>query len=135
MGESLMLGDRLRVARKTRGLSAAQLAQRVAISVSLLQKLESGARKATPSLILAPARALQFGPEVLTGQPYYGEAEAEDGVHTVIPELRRILLCFDTPDELETRPRALPVLASEVDQIAALRRDARYVPMRPLLPR
>ncbi|MFF2928069.1 helix-turn-helix domain-containing protein [Streptomyces celluloflavus] len=57
-----MLGDRLRVARKTRGLSAAQLAQRVAISVSLLQKLESGARKATPSLILALARALHFGP-------------------------------------------------------------------------
>ncbi|MEU3499212.1 XRE family transcriptional regulator [Streptomyces hundungensis] len=44
------------------------------------------------------------------------------------------MLCFDTPDELETRPRSLPVLASEVDQIAALRRDARYVPMGPLLP-
>ncbi|MET9803136.1 helix-turn-helix transcriptional regulator [Streptomyces sp. NPDC006368] len=134
MNESVMLGDRLRVARKTRGLSAAQLAQRVAVSPSLVQKLESGARKATPSLILALSRALHFGPEVLTGQPYYGDPEAEDGVHAVIPELRRILLCFDTPDELETRPRALPVLASEVDQIAALRRDARYVPMGPLLP-
>ncbi|MEU3499211.1 helix-turn-helix transcriptional regulator [Streptomyces hundungensis] len=67
MGESLMLGDRLRVARKTRGLSAAQLAQRVAVSPSLIQKLESGARKATPSLILSLARALHFGPEVLTG--------------------------------------------------------------------
>jgi transcriptional regulator with XRE-family HTH domain len=134
MGESLMLGDRLRVARKTRGFSAAQLAQRVAVSVSLIQKLESGARRATPSLALALARALRFGPEVLTGQPYYGNPEAEDEVHAVIPELRRILLCFDAPDELETRPRCLPVLASEVDQIGALRRDARYVPMGPLLP-
>ncbi|MGW5674036.1 helix-turn-helix domain-containing protein [Streptomyces sp. NPDC003860] len=134
MGESLTLGDRLRVARKTRGLSAAQLAQRVAVSASLIQKLESGARKATPSLISALARALHFGPEVLTGQPYYGDPEAEDKVHAVIPELRRILLCFDAPDELETRPRALSVLASEVDQIATLRRDARYVPMGPLLP-
>ncbi|CAK7284864.1 helix-turn-helix domain-containing protein [Streptomyces misionensis] len=134
MSENLTLGDRLRVARRTRKLSAAQLAQKVAISPSYLQKLESGARKASPSLILALAKALHFGPEVLTGQPYYGEPEADDGVHAVIPELRRLLLCYDTPDELDISPRPLPVLASEVDQISALRRDARYVPMGPLLP-
>ncbi|MFI8105337.1 helix-turn-helix domain-containing protein [Streptomyces sp. NPDC086023] len=134
MSETLTLGDRLRIARKTRNLSAAQLAQRVAISPSYVQKLESGARKASPSLVLALAKALHFGPEVLTGQPYYGEPESEDGVHAVIPELRRIMLCYDTPDDLEIAPRPLPVLASEVDQVAALRRDARYAPMGPLLP-
>lgn len=134
MTENLTLGDRLRIARRTRKLSAAQLAQKVAISPSYLQKLESGARKATPSLTLALANALHFGPEVLTGQPYYGEPEAEDGVHAVIPELRRLLLCYDTPDELEIAPRPLAVLASEVDQVSALRRDARYAPMGPLLP-
>ncbi|MET9218668.1 helix-turn-helix transcriptional regulator [Streptomyces sp. NPDC003300] len=134
MTENLTLGDRLRIARRTRQLSAAQLAQKVAISPSYLQKLESGARKATPSLMLALANALHFGPEVLTGQPYYGEPEAEDGVHAVVPELRRLLLCYDTPDELEIAPRSLAVLASEVDQVSALRRDARYVPMGPLLP-
>ncbi|WP_281157391.1 helix-turn-helix transcriptional regulator [Streptomyces sp. HYC2] len=134
MSENLTLGDRLRTARRTRKLSAAQLAQKVAVSPSYVQKLESGARKASPSLVLALAKALRFGPEVLTGQPYYGEPEAEDGVHAVIPELRRLLLCYDTPDDLEIAPRALPVLASEVDQVAALRRDARYAPMGPLLP-
>jgi transcriptional regulator with XRE-family HTH domain len=134
MTENLTLGDRLRIARRTRRLSAAQLAQKVAISPSFLQKLESGARKATPSLTLALANALHFGPEVLTGQPYYGEPEAEDGVHAVIPELRRLLLCYDTPDELEIAPRPLAVLASEMDQVSALRRDARYAPMGPLLP-
>lgn len=134
MSENLTLGDRLRIARRTRKLSAAQLAQKVAISPSYVQKLESGARKASPSLALALAKALHFGPEVLTGQPYYGEPEAEDGVHAVVPELRRIMLCYDLPDELEIAPRAVPVLASEVDQIAALRRDARYAPMGPLLP-
>ncbi|WP_432012705.1 helix-turn-helix domain-containing protein [Streptomyces cucumeris] len=134
MSESLTLGDRLRIARRTRGLSAAQLANKVAISPSYVQKLESGARKATPALVAALANALRFGQEVLTGQPYYGEPEAEDTVHAVIPELRRLLLCYDTPDELGSAPRPLPVLASEVDQIAALRRDARYAPMGPLLP-
>ncbi|MGW2082144.1 helix-turn-helix domain-containing protein [Streptomyces sp. NPDC001939] len=133
MSDNLTLGDRLRVARRTRQLSAAQLAQRVAISPSYLQKLESGARKASPSLVLALAKSLHFGPEVLTGQPYYGAPEAEDGVHAVIPELRRIMLCYDTPDDPEIAPRPLSVLASEVDQVAALRRDARYAPMGPLL--
>ncbi|GGU43931.1 helix-turn-helix transcriptional regulator [Streptomyces violascens] len=133
MAETMMLGDRLRVARKTRRLSAAQLAQKVAVSPSYIQKLESGARKASPSLTLALSKALHFGVEVLTGQPYYGEPEAEDRVHAVVPELRRIMLCYDTPDELEIAPRSLPVLASEIDQIAALRRDARYAPMGPLL--
>lgn len=134
MTNDLTLGERLRTARKTRQLSVTQLATKVAISPSYLQKLESGARKATPSLMLAIANALRFGPEVLTGQPYYGGPEAEDGVHAVIPELRRLMLCYDTPDELEIAPRALPVLASEVDQVSALRRDARYAPMGPLLP-
>ncbi|MDX3224524.1 helix-turn-helix transcriptional regulator [Streptomyces sp. ME19-01-6] len=134
MSENLTLGDRLRVARKTRNLSTAQMAQKVAVSASYIQKLESGARKASPSLVLLLAKALHFGPEVLTGQPYYGEPEAEDRVHAVIPELRRLLLCYDSPDDLDIAPRALPVLASEVDQVAALRRDARYAPMGPLLP-
>ena len=134
MSENLTLGDRLRVARKTRKLSTTQLARKVAISPSYVQKLESGARKASPSLILALSKALHFGPEVLTGQPYYGEPEGEDRVHAVVPELRRVMLCYDLPDELEVAPRDLSVLASEVDQISALRRDARYAPMGPLLP-
>jgi transcriptional regulator with XRE-family HTH domain len=44
MSENLTLGDRLRIARRTRKLSAAQLAQKVAVSPSYVQKLESGAR-------------------------------------------------------------------------------------------
>ncbi|MEV5483555.1 MULTISPECIES: helix-turn-helix domain-containing protein [Streptomyces] len=134
MNENLMLGDRLRVARRTRKLSTAQLARKASVSPSYIQKLESGARKAPPSLVLALSKALRFGTEVLTGQPYYGDPEAEDGVHAVIPELRRIMLCYDTPDDIEAAPRSLAVLTSEVDQVAALRRDARYAPMGPLLP-
>lgn len=67
MSESLTLGDRLRAARRTRNPSTAQLAQKVAVSASYIQKLESGARKALPSLVLSLAKALHFGPEVLTG--------------------------------------------------------------------
>ncbi|MBZ4318422.1 helix-turn-helix domain-containing protein [Streptomyces huiliensis] len=126
-------GDRLRIARRARGLSAAQLAQKVAISPSYVQKLESGKRKPSPALVLALAKALHLGPEALTGQPHYGETESDDGVYAVLPGLRRVLLCHDSPDDLALAPRPLPVLASETDQVAALRRDARYVPMGPLL--
>jgi len=63
MSENQTLGDRLRTARRTRKLSAAQLAQKVAVSPSYVQKLESGARKASPSLVLALAKALRFGPQ------------------------------------------------------------------------
>ncbi|WP_312018523.1 helix-turn-helix transcriptional regulator [Streptomyces sp. I05A-00742] len=133
LSHRLTPGDRLRIARRARRLSAAQLAQKVAISPSYVQKLESGKRKPSPALVLALAKALHLGPEALTGKPYYGEPESDDGVHAVIPELRRVLLCYDTPDGLDIAPRPLPVLASEVDQVTALRRDARYVPMGPLL--
>ncbi|MGI5339716.1 helix-turn-helix domain-containing protein [Streptomyces sp. CA-181903] len=133
-GHRLTPGDRIRIARRARHLSAAQLARRVAISPSYVQKLESGKRKPSPTLLAALAKALHLGPEALTGEPYYGEPEGEDGVRAVLPELRRLLLCYDSPDALDVAPRPLPVLASEVDQVAALRRDARYAPMGPLLP-
>ncbi|MFE0059937.1 helix-turn-helix domain-containing protein [Streptomyces sp. NPDC059003] len=133
MSEDQPFAERLKTARKMRGLSATQLAQKVAISPSYLRKIESGSRKAPARLVLDFAKALYVGPEVLTGQPYYGNPEAEDRIQAVVPELRRLLLCYDSPDDLTTRPRTLPVLTSEVDQIAALRRDARYAPMGPLL--
>ncbi|MFC8124452.1 helix-turn-helix domain-containing protein [Streptomyces sp. NPDC057302] len=131
--EQQSVAKRLKTARKMRGLSAAQLAQRVNISDSYLKKIEAGSRKASARLLLDLARALHIGPEVLTGQPYYGSPEAEDRIQAVVPELRRLLLCYDSPDDLVTGPRSLAVLGSEVDQIAALRRDAKYAPMGPLL--
>jgi transcriptional regulator with XRE-family HTH domain len=117
-----------------RELSAEQLSIRSKISLSYLRKLESGDRTPSPRVLQDLAKALKVGPEYLTGQPYYGNPEREDRVHAVIPELRRLLLCYDYPADTDTRPRPLAVLASEVDQISALRRDARYAPMGPLLP-
>ncbi|MFC7306071.1 helix-turn-helix domain-containing protein [Streptomyces monticola] len=133
MSEDQSLGERLKTARKMRGLSSAQLAVKVSISPAYVRKIESGSRKPSMRLVLDLARALYVGPEVLTGQPYYGNPEAEDKIQAVVPELRRLLLCYDSPADLDTRPRDLAVLASEVDQIAALRRDAKYAPMGPLL--
>ncbi|MGQ4514205.1 helix-turn-helix domain-containing protein [Streptomyces sp. DW26H14] len=128
------VGQRIRELRKVRQLTVRALAGRVAISPSLLEKLESGDRTPAPGLIAQLARALSVGPDRLTGQPYINGAETEDQVQAVIPELRRILLTYDNPDDLLTAPRPLPVLAAEMDHVAQMRQDGEYTPMGPLLP-
>ncbi|MFD3517691.1 helix-turn-helix domain-containing protein [Streptomyces sp. NPDC058657] len=128
------IGKRIREVRKIRQLSVRQLATMVALSPSSLEKYESGDRNPPPGVIAQLARALHVGPDRLTGQPYWSGAEAADQVQAVIPELRRILLTYDNPDDLLLAPRPLPVLAAEMDHIAEMRQNGQYVPMGPLLP-
>lgn len=128
------IGDRIRMMRKIRRMTVRQLADETNISVSLLEKIESGSRSPSPGLVVAIARALHVGTDRLYGQPYMNGAEAEDGVQGVIPDLRRVLLTYDSPDDMETPPRPLPVLAAEMQRVARMRQDGQYVPMGPLLP-
>ncbi|MFJ3282434.1 helix-turn-helix domain-containing protein [Streptomyces halstedii] len=128
------VGERIRELRKVRQLTVRQLATRVAISVSLLEKVEAGDRNPSPGLVTQLARALRVGPDRITGQPYMNGAETEEQVQAVIPDLRRVLLTYDTPDDLLTRPRPLPVLAAEVSHVAQMRQAGQYVAMGPLLP-
>lgn len=128
------IGKRVREIRKVRHMTVRQLATKVAISPSTLEKYEHGDRNPPPGVVAQIARALKVGPERLHGQPYWNGAETEDQVQAVIPELRRILLTYDNPDDLTTAPRPLPVLAAEMDHIAQMRQDGKYVPMGPLLP-
>ncbi|MEC4016130.1 helix-turn-helix domain-containing protein [Streptomyces sp. H27-D2] len=134
MSSTHHVGMRIREYRKVRQLSVRQLAGKLAISVSLLEKIEAGDRNPTPGLIAQIARTLKIGPDRLTGQPYMNGTESEEQVQAVIPELRRILLTYDNPDDLLTNPRPLPVLAAEMDHVTQMRQDGRYVPMGPLLP-
>ncbi|MBH1938634.1 helix-turn-helix transcriptional regulator [Streptomyces sp. AV19] len=128
------VGERIREVRKVRKMSVKQLADAVAISVSTLQKYENGQRVVPPAMLTHLARALRVGPTHLTGQPYINGAETEEQAQAVIPELRRVLLTYDNPDDLPIPARPLPVLAAETEAVSALRRDSKYVPMGPLLP-
>ncbi|WP_424891775.1 helix-turn-helix domain-containing protein [Streptomyces sp. XH2] len=134
MSTTSHIGERIRELRKVRQLTVRQLASRVKISPSLLQKFESGDRNPAPGLIAQLARALGVGPDRLTGQPYINGAETEEQVQAVIPELRRVLLTYDNPDDPITAPRPLPVLAAEMTHVAQMRQDGQYVRMGPLLP-
>ncbi|MBF6219380.1 helix-turn-helix transcriptional regulator [Nocardia abscessus] len=64
--------DRGRIARarKLARLTQLQLAHKANVSVSLLRKVERGARPASPAFIAAVAGALGVNIEDLTGQPY-----------------------------------------------------------------
>jgi transcriptional regulator with XRE-family HTH domain len=128
------IGGRIRTARKMRHLTVSGLANLVAISPSLLEKIERGDRNPSPSLVVQIARALDIGPEYLHGQPYLNGTESEDQVHAVIPHLRRMMLSFDSPEDLVIAPRPLPVLAEEVQQVSKMRQDGQYAPIGPLLP-
>ncbi|MFJ1649636.1 helix-turn-helix domain-containing protein [Streptomyces sp. NPDC088258] len=128
------IGKNIREVRKVRQLTVRQLAGKIAVSVSTLEKYESGDRNPPPGVIAQLARHLHVGPDRLTGQPYLGGAETDDQVQAVIPELRRVLLTYDNPDDLITAPRPLAVLAAEMDHVARMRQDGQYVPMGPLLP-
>lgn len=128
------IGQHIREVRKIRQMTVRQLAAKANISISALEKYEKGDRNPPPGIIAQLARAMHVGPDRLTGQPYWNGTETAEQVQAVIPELRRILLTYDNPDDLLTAPRPLPVLAAEMDHIAQMRQDGQYVPMGPLLP-
>lgn len=128
------VGQNIQAARSMRQLTRPQLARRVAISPSALEKYESGDRNPPPGMIAKLAEALRVGPERLTGQPYFNGTETAEQVQAVIPDLRRMLLTYDNPDDLAAPPRPLSVLAAEMDQVSQLRQNGHYVRMGPLLP-
>lgn len=128
------LGENIRATRHMRQMSPKQLAEILNISESLLFKVESGRRTPAASLVQRIASALKVGTDHLYGQPYYNSTEMEEGAQAVIPELRRVLWTFDSPDDLPSAPRPLPVLIQEMETISRMRQDGHYVKMGPLLP-
>jgi transcriptional regulator with XRE-family HTH domain len=127
------IGRRIAAARKLRGLTQFQLADRVPCSKSLIAKVESGHKPASQSLVSGVARALRVEIGDLTGQPYRDESERSERIHATIPEVRRALLSWDLPSE-EIPPRSADDLRRDVVQASLLGRDARYVQLGEMLP-
>jgi transcriptional regulator with XRE-family HTH domain len=130
----ISIGENIRTLRKMRSFTVRQLAAKATISASSLEKYESGDRNPTPAVITALASALSVGPEVLNGQPYYNSTEADEGIQAVIPDLRRVLATYDSPDALTIAPRPIEVLAAETERVSLMRQNASYVRMGHVLP-
>ncbi|MGW0731173.1 helix-turn-helix domain-containing protein [Streptomyces sp. NPDC002851] len=125
------IGQRIAKARKARGLTQLQLAQRIPCSKSLIAQVERGHKPATPSLTAGAARALGVRLEQLTGQPY--EDPQRGRVHDTIPDIQAAMLSWDLPDD-DLPVRAYDDLAADVVRASALGRKAKYAKLGTVLP-
>ncbi len=126
-------GSRIAALRKTRGLTARELAERAHVSYSLLAKVESGAAPASPALIGAVARALRVDVPRVTGQPYQEPRGQAARLHESVEPIRRSVSTYDLPDEsIASRPYA--ALAGDVRRMSALGQSVRYVQIGTELP-
>jgi transcriptional regulator with XRE-family HTH domain len=129
------VGSRIAEARKLRGMTQHELARAAFTSYSLLTKVESGHKPATPALIASVARALRVDVAELTGQPYRGETPGEDAIHAPIAELRREVAVYDRPpEEYEGPVPGIAGLTERVGGATRLRQAASYVELGIVLP-
>src|SRR6266852_5853232 len=127
------IGERIADARKGRGLTQRALADRVHVSLSLLRKVEQGARDATPALVAATAKALGADVTALTGQPYDQDGRRPDRIHALVPRLRQALTYWDLAPNLPA-PRGWQELRLDAERVANLRRTAQHVALAETLP-
>lgn len=121
------IGRRIARKRLAAGLTQQGLADRAYVSVSLIRQVETGRKPASPSLVASVAKALRVEPAEIYGQPYRGESRRTDRVHACIDDIRRALACVDIPPDLDTPPRSLDVLASEMTTLLRMAQAARHV--------
>lgn len=120
--------------RRERGLSQRQLAQRLHVSHSLIEKVERGCRTATPDLVESAARALECAVTDLTGQPDRDVHPDDTHAHVAITEIRRAVHHYDLTPNLPEGPRPLAQLQAEVRRANRLRHHARLTTLAAMVP-
>ncbi|MFE2869102.1 helix-turn-helix domain-containing protein [Embleya sp. NPDC059259] len=129
------VGQRIITARRTRRLTQQELADKAGISRSYLQKIETGDRPPSHAALIKLGHAMHLEVSRLTGQPYDADPGPEDLlVHGVVPEIRRVMLCYRDPVPALLPPREFEELASQVDVVNRHRRAASYAQVAPALP-
>ncbi|MEV6675124.1 helix-turn-helix transcriptional regulator [Streptomyces sp. NPDC051162] len=123
------IGERLRSARRQRGMSLRNLAGLAGVSVGYLSMVENGRRLLDRSShITAFAEALQIAPSELTGQPFAPADPHTSAAHEAIPALRLTLMGIAMASPPDRRPPRVPaaVLAERVERANRLYHAAEY---------
>ena len=132
MDDSISTGRRIDALRIERGLSQHALAERAGVSYSLLTKVISGNKPATPELVAAVARALGVDAVELQAPPYAGGVT--DPLLPLMAPIRAALDLYDLDPADDVHPRPLPELRKAVYDINALAQAAKYRRMALRLP-
>ncbi len=122
---SFRIGARTAELRKIQGMTQRALASRANVSYSLLRKVETGERPASPSFIAAVARALSVHVSDLTEQPYCGGNASVTFEQAGVSALRQALGEGDD-QELDTGTRDLADLRRTVAEIKDHDRRTRH---------
>src|ERR1700748_3001634 len=110
----LMIGARIRTRRRQRGLSQADLAERLGVSFQQVQKYERGANRVAASTLLAAAQTLGTSISWLVGGELSGREDDEDVFRALArPGALEILQAFNAIPDVRTRA-ALLALAREM---------------------
>ncbi|MFJ7277900.1 helix-turn-helix domain-containing protein [Kitasatospora sp. NPDC098663] len=131
--EEISVGQRIAAYEDVRGFSHRQLADLAHVSYSLLTKVVSGHKAATPEFVSAVARVLGVEPGDLQ-PPSYSDGMAADPLVPLMGPIRTTLDLYDLPPQEDVRPRPLPALRAAVRRVNALAQAADYKPMVSMLP-
>ena len=109
------IGARLRILRRWRGMTQAQLAGLASLSPSFVSMIENGQRPLDRrSHIAAVATALRVSETDLVGGPHLSADRQQSDPHTAIPALREALQTNKLTAPVVDRARPLPELVREV---------------------
>ncbi|MFC5800762.1 helix-turn-helix domain-containing protein [Streptomyces formicae] len=131
------IGQRLRSARRQRGMSLRTLAGLSGLSAGFLSMVENGHRHLDRTAhITSLAQALQIAPSELTGQPFAPAGPRIDSAHEAIPALRLALMGMTLVAPPDRRPPAVPasVLVTRVEEANRLYHAAEYGSLAAALP-
>ncbi|OUC83322.1 helix-turn-helix domain-containing protein [Streptosporangium minutum] len=122
------LGGRIAAIRGARRMKQDDLAQAANVSLSMLRKIEQGARVPSDHVLDAIAVALGVDPARLLGK----SGRLDGRVHDAIPVLRKVIATYDVPDEGPVRP--MPALRASVAGAVQKRLSAQYIRLAQTLP-
>jgi transcriptional regulator with XRE-family HTH domain len=130
------IGARLRVLRRWRGMTQAQVADLAGLSPALLSMIENGQRPLDRrSYISALAVALRVSETDLVGGPHLSADRLQADPHMAIPALRTALQTNTLTRPAVDQARPLAELHRQVfDRIEPLRRSCDYAGLGELLP-
>ncbi|MFE6284927.1 helix-turn-helix domain-containing protein [Streptomyces sp. NPDC057877] len=128
------IGARIAEVRALRGYSLRELARRAHVSPSMLSRVESGDRPASPAIVSAVSRALGVTIGVLHGQPYIRMLQA-DQLDQLITPIGTALDDWDIPlGHDDPPPRSLPDLQQDVQSLTGRRARAEFMEIAAELP-